>query len=61
MKTLERHQIRTNAERWYDIKLVILAWMPESSAMDGNCMSINNIISYQSSRPCDWIPASMLE
>jgi hypothetical protein len=27
-------------------KLVILAWMPESSAMDGNYMSINNIVGY---------------
>jgi hypothetical protein len=42
-------------------KPVILAWMPESSAKDGNCMIINNIVHYTVSHPCDWIPASMLE
>jgi hypothetical protein len=42
-------------------KPVILAWMPESSARDGNCMIINNIILHAASHPCDWIPASMLE
>ena len=41
-------------------KPVILAWMPESSARDGNCMIINNIIFHAASHPCDWIPASML-
>jgi hypothetical protein len=41
-------------------KPVILAWMPESSAKDGNCMIISNIL-YAASHPCDWIPASMLE
>jgi hypothetical protein len=42
-------------------KPVILAWMPESSTKDGNCMIINNIILRTVSHPCDWIPASMLE
>jgi hypothetical protein len=42
-------------------KSVILAWMPESSAKDGNCMIISNIILHAASHPCDWIPASMLE
>jgi hypothetical protein len=42
-------------------KPVILAWMPESSAKDGNGMIINNIILHKVSHPCDWIPASMLE
>jgi hypothetical protein len=47
-------------------KHVILAWMPESSAKDGNCMIINNIVQHTVSKPslrspCDWIPASMLE
>jgi hypothetical protein len=47
-------------------KHVILAWMPESSAKDGNSMIISNIILHAASKPslrspCDWIPASMLE
>ncbi|MEI6705854.1 MAG: hypothetical protein WCK96_01840 [Methylococcales bacterium] len=42
-------------------KPVILAWMPESSAKDGNYMIINNIVLHAVSHPCDWIPASMLE
>jgi hypothetical protein len=47
-------------------KPVILAWMPESSATDGNCMMLNNSILRTVSKPslrspCDWIPASMLE
>ncbi|MEI6708692.1 MAG: hypothetical protein WCK96_16330 [Methylococcales bacterium] len=42
-------------------KPVILAWMPESSAKDGNSMIITNIILHAASHPCDWIPASMLE
>ncbi|MEI6708567.1 MAG: hypothetical protein WCK96_15705 [Methylococcales bacterium] len=47
-------------------KHVILAWMPESSAKDGNYMIINNIVYYTVSKPslrspCDQIPASMLE
>jgi hypothetical protein len=47
-------------------KPVILAWMPESSATDGNSMIISNIILHADSKPslrspCDWIPASMLE
>jgi hypothetical protein len=47
-------------------KPIILAWMPESSANDGNYMIINNIIIHAASKtslrsPCDWIPASMLE
>jgi hypothetical protein len=42
-------------------KPVILAWMPESSAKEGNCIIINNIILQTISHPCDWIPASMLE
>jgi hypothetical protein len=42
-------------------KPVILAWMPESSAMDGSCMIINNKLHNTVSHPCDWIPASMLE
>ena len=42
------------------IKPVILAWMPESSAMDGNYMIINNKLYNTVSCPCDWIPASML-
>jgi hypothetical protein len=42
-------------------KLAILAWMPESSAKDGNCMIIINIILHTDSHPRDWIPASMLE
>jgi len=37
-------------------KPVILAWMPESSAKDGNSMIIINIILHAGS-----IPASMLE
>jgi hypothetical protein len=42
-------------------KPVILAWMPESSARDGNVMIISNFILHGASHPCDWIPASMLE
>jgi hypothetical protein len=41
-------------------KPVILAWMPESSAKDGNYMIINNIIMCAVLKPslrspCDWI------
>ncbi|MEI6705827.1 MAG: hypothetical protein WCK96_01705 [Methylococcales bacterium] len=47
-------------------KPVILAWMPESSAKDGNSMIISNIILHSAPKPslrspCNWIPASMLE
>jgi hypothetical protein len=48
------------------INAVILAWMPESSAKDDNCMIISNIILHSATKtslrsPCDWIPASLLE
>jgi hypothetical protein len=42
-------------------KAVILAWMPESSAKDGNIMIVKDIAQHTISHPCDWIPASMLE
>jgi len=47
--------------RYDTIKPVILAWMPESSATDGKRMIINDSFYNTVSRPCDWIPASMLE
>jgi hypothetical protein len=76
MSTLERPQTHSNAGETVKVfiisskyslldakifKPVILAWMPESSAKDGNCMIINNKLYNTVSRPCDWIPASMLE
>ncbi|MEI6708383.1 MAG: hypothetical protein WCK96_14765 [Methylococcales bacterium] len=47
-------------------KAVILAWMPESSAKDGNIMIVKDIAQHKISKPslrspCDWIPASMLD
>ncbi len=52
-----RHGIRKTVAK----TTVILAWMPESSAMDGKRMITNKIIKCTASHPCDWIPASMLE
>jgi hypothetical protein len=76
MKTLERQLRHSNVGETVKVliisskyslsdetifKPVILAWMPESSAKDGNSMIISNIILHAASHPCDWIPASMLE
>jgi len=51
------------AQRYTQVcfRVVIPAWMPVSSAMDGNLVTLQVLEEYEASPPCAWVPASLPE